>query len=126
MVSGHANSHQVEVVTIEEISHFLLHDANYDLEEDSREIVPNYHSVLSTSVGADDNNQNEVAVTSNLQVQDTESDFETNMKSSYPTWSTGGDFEVNIQEILSMYPVWSTCDGTKINQDVIPNDLSQI
>ena len=108
------------------ISHFLSHDANNGLEEDDHEIVPNY-PVFSTSVSAVDNNQNRIEVTSNTQVQNTEIGCESSnpeIVPSYRPWSSHGDFEVNIQEILFAYPVWNSHDNIAVtNQEFVSVDL---
>ena len=111
MVSGYANSHQVKVVTIEEIiSHFLLHDANNTLEETSHKIAPNYPPLRTN----DDTERSDKGG-SNTQAENGSGTSNSEIMSSHPTWSTHGDFEVNIHEILSSYSVWSTHDGTELN-----------
>ena len=127
IVSRHAYSHQLKVVTIGEIvSHFLLWDANDDLERDNNEINASA-PVLSRKKCCEVINQE--AVTSNTSVWNTDIGSKTNNTeiTSYTSWSLNGDFEVNIQEILSTYPVWSTYDGTEvINKECITNDQSSV
>ena len=113
MMSGYSTCRQLKVVTIEEIiSHFHSWGTSDELEG-------SYHEI-------EESNQDGVAVTSNTQVLNTGSGSKirnSEITSSYPTWSINGDFEVNIQEILSTYPVWSTHDGSEArNQEFVPDD----